>query len=91
MITPHTTAGRVIAIVVMFVGIGTATLVIGAIAQRGARPGGGAPPGAPARAPAAAAASEVAERLEALAAQLSRSHGELTELLRELDRRLGGP
>lgn len=33
-ITPHTTAGRVVAVFVMFVGIGTATLLIGAVAQR---------------------------------------------------------
>ena len=33
-ITPHSTEGKVIAVVVMLVGIGTATLVIGAVAQR---------------------------------------------------------
>ncbi len=33
-ITPKTTEGKIIAIVVMFVGIGTATLLIGAVAQR---------------------------------------------------------
>jgi voltage-gated potassium channel len=33
-ITPHSTEGKVIAVVVMLVGIGTATLVIGAVARR---------------------------------------------------------
>ena len=33
-ITPKTSAGKVIAVAVMFVGIGAATLVIGAVAQR---------------------------------------------------------
>lgn len=33
-ITPHTTEGKLVAVVLMFVGIGTATLVIGAVAQR---------------------------------------------------------
>lgn len=33
-ITPKSTAGKVIAIVIMLVGIGTATLIIGAVAQR---------------------------------------------------------
>lgn len=33
-ITPHTTEGKIVAVFVMFVGIGTATLVIGAVAQR---------------------------------------------------------
>lgn len=33
-ITPHTAEGKVVAVVVMLVGIGTATLVIGAVAQR---------------------------------------------------------
>ena len=33
-ITPKTTEGKIIAVVVMLVGIGTATLVIGAVAQR---------------------------------------------------------
>jgi voltage-gated potassium channel len=33
-ITPRTTEGKIIAIIVMLVGIGTATLVIGAVAQR---------------------------------------------------------
>jgi voltage-gated potassium channel len=37
-ITPHTTEGKVVAVVVMLVGIGTATLVIGAVAQRFLRP-----------------------------------------------------
>ncbi len=33
-ITPHTTAGKVVAVFVMLIGIGTATLLIGAVAQR---------------------------------------------------------
>jgi voltage-gated potassium channel len=33
-ITPKTTEGKVIAVLVMLVGIGTATLLIGAVAQR---------------------------------------------------------
>lgn len=33
-ITPKTTEGKIIAVIVMLVGIGTATLVIGAVAQR---------------------------------------------------------
>ena len=33
-ITPHTAAGKVIAVVVMLVGIGTAALLIGAVAER---------------------------------------------------------
>lgn len=33
-ITPHTIAGKIVAVFVMFVGIGTATLLIGAVAQR---------------------------------------------------------
>jgi voltage-gated potassium channel len=33
-ITPKTTEGKIIAVLVMLVGIGTATLVIGAVAQR---------------------------------------------------------
>jgi voltage-gated potassium channel len=33
-LTPHTAAGKVIAVVVMLVGIGAATLVIGAVVQR---------------------------------------------------------
>ena len=33
-IVPHSTEGKIIAVVVMLVGIGTATLVVGAVAQR---------------------------------------------------------
>lgn len=33
-LTPHTTEGKIISVIVMLVGIGTATLVIGAVAQR---------------------------------------------------------
>ncbi len=33
-LTPHTAVGKIIAVVVMLVGIGAATLVIGAVAQR---------------------------------------------------------
>jgi voltage-gated potassium channel len=33
-ITPHTTAGKIVAVFVMLIGIGTATLLIGAVAQR---------------------------------------------------------
>jgi len=33
-ITPHSAEGKVIAVIVMLVGIGTGTLVIGAVAQR---------------------------------------------------------
>lgn len=33
-ITPHTTEGKIVAVVVMLVGIGTATLLIGAVTQR---------------------------------------------------------
>jgi voltage-gated potassium channel len=38
-ITPHSAEGKVLAVVVMLVGIGTATLVIGAVARRFISPG----------------------------------------------------
>jgi voltage-gated potassium channel len=87
-ITPHTTAGRIIAIVVMFTGIGTATLVIAAAAQHAGSAGARrerAPDGPVAPSAEAAAAAGVAERLESLAAQLARSHGELAERLGRLE------
>jgi voltage-gated potassium channel len=88
-ITPHTTAGRIIAIVVMVTGIGTATLVIAAAAQHASsRASRERPPDGPvAASPEAAAAANVAERLESLATQLARSHGELAERLGRLEQR----